>query len=112
MKALLKMSLSFIGFIQALFTTLYCGLIAAIMFHGNKWFSDIPSILGPLLFLILFTTSALVCGILVFGYPIYIYFQYKKPIQALRLVIFTTLWLLFFISIIITSYLTMPLFLK
>lgn len=91
-----KFSLSFIAFIQALSLMMYCGLIAVIFWRGNQWFGKVPNYLGPFLFLILFTTSALISAILTLGYPFILFWQKKQTIQALKLVIYTALWLLFF----------------
>ena len=96
-----KTSLGFISFLQAFGLALYCGLVSLIFWKGNDLFNDVPNFLGQILALILFVTSALVSGLLVLGYSFYL-FWYKKQIQkALKLVGYTTIWLVGFIILTI-----------
>jgi hypothetical protein len=87
-----KYSLEFIAFFQALGLILYCGLVALLIANGNQIFGMMPNYFGPLLFLILFSSSALICGLITLGYPFILFWQKKEPMQALRLVIYTTGW--------------------
>ncbi|OGG03394.1 hypothetical protein A2W14_07505 [Candidatus Gottesmanbacteria bacterium RBG_16_37_8] len=96
-----RFSLGFIAFFQSLGLFLYCSLVAVIFWKGNSWFGRVPNYIGPLLFLTLFTTSALVCGFLVLGYPFLLIWERKKPIEAMKLIGFTVLWsMLFVLSIL------------
>ncbi len=97
-----KYSLGFIAFLQALALILYCSLVAIFIWRGNQWFGKMPGILGPLLFLTLFTTSALVSAVITLGYPFILVWQKKQTVQALKLVIYTAVWLLFFTLLIIS----------
>lgn len=90
-----KYSLGFIAFLQALGLILYCGLVAVLFWRGNQWFGRVPNYFGPLLFLILFTTSALICAIITGAYP-FILWQGKKLKEAIRLIVYTAVWLCFF----------------
>lgn len=89
------MSLDFIAFLQALGLTAYCSLVATIIWRGNQWFGTLPNYFGPFLFLVLFTTSALVSAIITLGYP-FILWQKKQTKQAIRLVLYTAAWLVGF----------------
>ena len=89
------MSLDFIAFLQALGLTAYCSLVAFIMWNGQRWFGHVPNYFAPLLVLILFTTSALVCGIITLAYP-FILWQKKQTKQAIRLILYTAAWLVGF----------------
>lgn len=93
-----KHSLGFIAFFQALGLFIYCMLVAVLLWNGNKWFGRVPTFTGPLLFLTLFSTSALVCGLIVGAYPFILFWEKKKTKEAVKLVIFTALWLLFFVA--------------
>ena len=89
-------SLGFIAFFQALGIILYCSLIALLILQGNKWFGNMPNYFGPFLFLVLFSTSALICAIITLSYP-FILWQKKQLLdQAIKLIIYTAGWLLFF----------------
>jgi len=50
--------------------------------------------LAPVVFLLLFSVSALVCAIISFGYPFLLFWEEKKPRQALCLVGYTAGWLI------------------
>ena len=89
-------SLGFIAFLQALGLTAYCSLVAVLFWQGNQWFGKVPNYLAPLLFLTLFTTSALICAIIALGYPVILFWQKKQMGQAVKLVLGTALWLVFF----------------
>ena len=92
-----KTSLGFISFLQALGLAFYCGLIAILFWKGNQLFGNTPNFWGPALFLIVFTTSALVSALLVLGYPFFLFWQKKQTQKAIRLVGYTAAWLVGFI---------------
>jgi len=85
-----------IAFLQALGLISYCGLIALIFWRGEQWFGRVPNFLGPFLMLIILYTSALICGLIVFGYPVKLYLKTKKFEPPLKLILLTTTWLVFF----------------
>jgi len=97
-----KYSLGFIAFLQSLGLIGYCGLVALLIAKGNEIFGKVPNYLGPLLFLTLFSSSALICGLITLGYPFILFWQKKKPMEALRLVIYTTAWSISFTILILT----------
>ncbi|MFH0943079.1 MAG: hypothetical protein V1810_02780 [Candidatus Beckwithbacteria bacterium] len=82
-----------IAFFQALGLTAYCSLVALIFWRGEQWFGRVPNFLGPFLMLIILTTSALICGLIVFGYPVKLYLKTNKPDQSIKLVLLTAAWL-------------------
>lgn len=94
-------SLCFISFFQALGLLVYCGLVALLIWNGNKWFGTVPNYIGPLLFLTLFTTSALVSALIVLGYPFLLLWEKKKTKDAIKLVGYTAAWSVFFVLLII-----------
>jgi hypothetical protein len=85
-----------IAFLQALGLIGYCCLIALVFWRGEQWFGRVPNFLGPFLMLIILCTSALICGLLVFGYPAKLYLKTKKFDQPLKLVLSTAAWLVVF----------------
>lgn len=68
------------------------------MWNGNHIFGQINNFLGPVLVLILFATSALICGLLVFYKPYRLFFEGKKK-EAVSIVVHTTVWLFVFLAI-------------
>ena len=96
-----KWLLGLIAFGQALGLAIYCSLVGLLFWRGNQWFGRIPNYWGPLLFLILFVTSALISALLVLGYPIILFWKKKQVMKALRLVAYTTCWLVFFIFVVL-----------
>jgi hypothetical protein len=102
MKRVSDRSLKYLSFIQAFSLLFYIGMVAALMTNANKLFGKIPTFLGPVLFLTLFSTSALICGLITFYFP-FILFWYKKQVeQAITLVFYTARWLILFTLIILT----------
>ena len=102
------MKLNKTGFFQALGVVAYCGVIATIMANGNKIFGNIDnSYFGPLAFLTMFATSALICGLTVFYKPYLLFFGGKKK-EAIDTVFSTAVSLLgflilFFILLFLTK---------
>lgn len=84
------MKINKIGVLQALGVTAYCSLIALIMWNGEKIFGETDSYLGPLSFLVLFSTSALTCGLIVFYKPYKLFFEGKKK-EAIEVILSTVI---------------------
>ncbi len=97
-----KLSPWVLGLLQAAGFAAYATLFGAFLVNGSKWFGPSPSILGPVLFLLLFAFSAIVSTAMVLGYPFYVFWEKKNTELAVRLVAFTAAWLLFFIIITLT----------
>lgn len=96
-----KYSLPFIAFFQALGLVVYCSLVGLIFWRGDKWFGPMATFLGPAFVLVLFVASALISALIVLGYPFILFWEKKQTAKALRLVIYTIAWLVFFIFLII-----------
>jgi len=96
-----KLSLSFIAFLQALGLVLYCSLVGLLMWQGENIFGPPYTFLGPAMFLILFVASALISALLILGYPFILFWEKKRLVEALKLVVFTIGWLLFFVLLFI-----------
>jgi len=92
-----------IAFCQALGLVVYCGLVSLLFWQGENWFGRYPTFLAPLLIIVLFSTSALIAALLTLGYPFVLFWKKKQTMQALRLVGYTAVWLVFFIVLIILS---------
>lgn len=84
------------GFLQALGVAAYCSLIGIIPWKGEELFGNIgPNYFGPVAFLLLFSTSVLICALLVFYKPYKLFFDGKKK-AAVDLVLATSIWLAVF----------------
>lgn len=94
------------GFIQALSVAGYCFLVGIIFWLGPKFFPKANPYFGPVMVLILFSTSVLICGLLVFYRPYRLFFEGKKK-EAIDVVVSTSLWLFVFLFI---SFILMILF--
>ncbi len=99
-----KSSLPFIAFFQALGLVIYCGLVGLLFWRGDKWFGPMLSFLGPVLFLVLFVASALISALIVLGYPFILFWEKKKTTEALKLTVYTIVWLVFFIFLILLTF--------
>lgn len=82
-----------IGLLQALGLVGYISLVSAFMFNAEKIFGGTDTVLAPVLILSLFVTSALICGLLVFGKAIVDYLEDKKVDMAVKKVLFTLMWM-------------------
>ena len=89
--------LGMVALFQALGLVVYCGLVGLLIWRGNKWFGPMTGFLGPLLFLSLFVVSALICALIGLGHPFLLFWEGKKPEEALRLVAYTAAWLILFV---------------
>ena len=99
-----KFSLPFIAFLQAVGLVVYCGLVGLLFWKGSDWFGKPPHLfLGPVMFLVLFVVSALISALIVLGYPFFLFWEKKKIKEALRLVVCTTLWIVFFFFLIVIA---------
>jgi hypothetical protein len=87
-----------LGFLQALGVTVYCSLIGLVLWQGSNIFPKVNAYFGPVMFLILFSTSALVCGLMVFYKPYQLFFAGKKK-EAINAVVSTSVWLFLFLLI-------------
>lgn len=94
-----KLSVPFIGFLQAFGLTAYCGLIGLVVSNGNTWFGPLGTPFGPVLVLSLLVVSVLICALIAGGYPFLVFWNKKNTKEALTLVAYTAGWLLVFVLI-------------
>ena len=99
-----KISIEKLGLLQALGVVAYCTLIGLFIWSGGGLFG-LMAPLAPILMLILFSFSVLVCGLLVFYHPYQLFFDGKKK-EAADLVLYTTGWLAaFFVAFLFLTFL-------
>ena len=79
------------SFINSLLTLIYITIIATIIRNGNAIFGEMDNWLSPIAFLLMFTLSALVVGVLILGKPIMFYLDGKKQ-EAVSLLVYTIAW--------------------
>lgn len=77
---------------QALGVVGYVMLVAIIMYHADRLFGQMKSFLAPVTFLMLYVVSAAICGWLVFGKPVMLYWDGMKK-EALKLLFMTIIWM-------------------
>ncbi|MBU0572112.1 hypothetical protein KKE18_00235 [Patescibacteria group bacterium] len=94
-KNISRFSLPLVGFLQALGLIIYCLLVGLIFWKGSTWFGPQTTLLGPMFVLILLVVSVLICALISFSYPFYLW-QQNKIYKALKLVAYTTGWLVIF----------------
>ena len=92
---------------QAVGVALYCSLVGTLFWKGNEIFGKVPNYFGPVAFLLLFSTSALICGAIVFYRPYKLFFEGNKK-EAADLVLYSAGWLLVFFLL----FLSLAFFLK
>ena len=87
------------GFLQATGVSLYASLIGLLFWKGEAIFGGgRPNYFGPVTFLILFSVSVLICGLLVFYQPYLLFFEGKKK-GAIDIVLSTSVGLFIFLLI-------------
>lgn len=92
------------SFIHSISILAYIALVALVMQNGDQWFGQMNNFIGPIAFLLLFTLSALVVGLLGLGKPIILYLDGKKK-EAITLILLTVanLFALTLIALVIAS---------
>ena len=86
---------------QATGIVLYCFLVAVLFWKGNSWMGPVNLYWGPVLMLVLLTVSVLICGLLAFAWPVYLFWEKKKRVEAIRIVAAMTGWLFLFVLLFI-----------
>ena len=89
------------AFIQATGLVVYCLLIGLLIWRGEYLFGPMNNFFGPMLFLVVFVASVLICALLAFGYAIVLFWDKKETRQSVKLVALTTVWLLFYVLLFI-----------
>ncbi len=90
------------GFFQAFGVSAYCFLIGLFMWNSGKVIPGPDNFLMPVAFLTLFSTSALVCALIVFYKPYKLFSDGKKK-EAIETVVFTAVFLLVFAVLLLTG---------
>lgn len=85
------------GILQATGIAAYCLLIGGFLSQASKIFPKDPP-LTPVLVLILFSTSVLICALIVFYKPYTLFFANKKK-QAIDIVVYTAIGLVFYVAL-------------
>ncbi|MFH1175482.1 MAG: hypothetical protein V1698_02045 [bacterium] len=70
----------------------YIMLVSAILNNAEKWFGSVNKFWGPVAMLLLFVFSALISGMLVLGYPIWLYLEQKKK-EAISMLGYNVGWI-------------------
>lgn len=102
-KRLQKSSIPFIAFLQATTEILYISLVAVIFWGGDQWFGKMNNFAGPILVLTLLSVSVLISALITLCYPFILFWEHKKPKKAIKLITYTTLWLIFYFLLLLTS---------
>ena len=97
-----------VAFLQALGVVAYCSLISLIFWQWQNWFGRVSNFIGPLLMLILLSTSAMICGLVVFAYPVKLYLKTKKFSPPLKVILSTAAWLAVFCILIMLGIILWP----
>jgi hypothetical protein len=100
----MKYSPPFAGFLQAAGLALYVGLFVAFANYLGNTFAVGTPVLGMFSALFAFVTSALICGTIALGYPLYLFSDGEKR-RAMHVVFWTAGWLVVgFILILVAGY--------
>lgn len=98
----MKYSPTTIGFLQAAGLFIYISLFANLaMFFGNHFPAPHDPVLQITVFLLAFVISALICGSLVLGYPIVVFFHGEKK-EAPKTVAMSIVWLVALLTVFLT----------
>ena len=90
------------GLLEAAGLALYVSLFAVVSQQIQPWLMALnpkpQPMLSIILFLLAFIISAIICGAIIFGYPITLFFDGKKS-EALKIVFWSAVWLIIFFVI-------------
>jgi len=96
----MKLTLPTIGLLETTGLTVYVILVSKIFQHGESWAGGINPTSASIFFLLLFVASALISALIMLGYPAFLFFGGKKK-EAFELVLWSTIWLVGFIAILL-----------
>lgn len=88
----------FPALVNSVGTFVYVTLIALVLTNGDRIFGEMNTLLGPIVFLMLFVLSVAIVGLLILGRPAMLYLDGKKQ-QAVQLLLQTIGWLAILTSI-------------
>jgi uncharacterized membrane protein len=85
--------LALLGLMNSVGVALYTGLVAWVMYNGNRFFGTKDTILTMISILLLFVLSAAIVGALTIGRPIILFVNGLRS-SAVRLFLYTVSWLM------------------
>ncbi|OHA47095.1 MAG: hypothetical protein A3A80_01590 [Candidatus Terrybacteria bacterium RIFCSPLOWO2_01_FULL_44_24] len=100
MQMLNKLSVKTIGFLQATCLVVYVSVVALAMHYLSQNTIFISQILSIIIFLLVFVISALISSSIILGYPLIMFFNGKKE-EAVRIVLWSIVWLVIFAAVFI-----------
>lgn len=91
----MKRAPALIALVESLGLTAYVAVFALLVRGAQSWLRPgaIHPVTATILFLLVFVVSALICGSIVLGYPLLLFFEGKKKL-AVEIVILTIAWLI------------------
>lgn len=90
------------GFLQALGVAGYISLVGLFMSNANRILGKMDNTWAPVFALLLFSTSAMICGLLVFLKPYKLFIEGKKK-DAVTVVVSTAAWLFLFLVVLLLA---------
>jgi len=90
------------GFFQAIGVAIYCTLVGLFMWNAENIFGKTDTFFIPIALLTLFSTSALICALIVFYKPYKLFFDGKKK-EAIDVVLSTAGFLIVFVVLLFTT---------
>ena len=76
------------GFLHSLGVVIYVFWVVIVMNQANSLFGQMDDLWGPIAMLLLFTVSAAICGLLVFGKPVLLFLKGEKT-ASVKLTLYT-----------------------
>ncbi len=99
-----KISPALIGFLQAIGVIAYCVLLAVTFNFLGKNMIQPPEIIGFAAMLVVLVFSAAITGLIVFGYPAYLFLKQQKVKEPLLVLAFTGVFCLLILMIAVVVY--------
>lgn len=95
-----KLSLPFLGFLQAAGVLVYVIFVSLFMNNANKIFGPVSGFLGPITFLLLFIVSAMITGSLALARAGFLFWE-KRYKQSFTLTFWTLGWSVSYLIVVI-----------
>jgi hypothetical protein len=76
-----KLSVRQVSLLQSVGLITYVILVGTLIYNAPRIFGPMNTFMGPVLFLTLFVSSALICAIISLAYPIWVFLE-KKDLPA------------------------------
>ncbi|PIR98180.1 MAG: hypothetical protein COT89_00495 [Candidatus Colwellbacteria bacterium CG10_big_fil_rev_8_21_14_0_10_42_22] len=101
----MKINPKIAGALQAIILVLYVGLVALLMWNGEKLFGQSSGPGNIVFVLTLLVTSTLISATVTLGYPAYLFFIKKDIRNAIEVIASTVVSLILLLGILITYFL-------